>query len=81
LEISDLEHFHQSCSGWLEVFPTAVFLILGFVSAQLQGRLNLRLRQSLAQKSKLDWPSKILAANRYISSVNALRFQKGGPGV
>jgi hypothetical protein len=50
---------------------TAVFLIFGFVSAQSQGFSNLLLRRSLAKKSK------ILAAHRYIISVNALTVYAG----
>jgi len=40
-----------------EVVPTAVFLVLGFVSAQLQVIFNLRLRQSLAQTQKSPLPA------------------------
>jgi hypothetical protein len=49
----------------------AVFLIFGVVSAQSQGYSNLLLRRSLARKSK------ILAALRYIFSVNALNRREG----
>jgi hypothetical protein len=62
----NLEHFHQICSGELKADWTAVFLVFGFVSAQLQVVSNLRLRRSLAKNQK------ILAAHRYIFSVNAL---------
>jgi hypothetical protein len=67
----NLEHFHQICSGELKADWTAVFLVFGFVSAQLQVVSNLRLRRSLAKTQK------ILAAHRYIFSVNALMPQKG----
>jgi hypothetical protein len=65
-----LEHFHQSCSDELKCRRTAGFLVFGFVSAQLQGFSNLLLRQSLAKKPK------ILAAHRYIFSVNAPTVQR-----
>jgi hypothetical protein len=47
----------------------AVFLFSGFVSAQLQGFSNLRLRQSLARKSEPDWPTKssLLIATSFLS--------------
>jgi hypothetical protein len=47
-----LEHFHKYCSHSVMVKVRAVFLNFGFVSAQLQGFSNLRLRQSLAKTQK-----------------------------
>ena len=44
----------------------AVFWVFGFVLAQAQTAVGMRLRQSLAKKPK------ILASQRYIISVNAL---------
>jgi hypothetical protein len=65
----DLEHFHQSCSGGLEVCETAVFLPLGFVLARLQGSFE------PAPSPKPHPKSKMLAAHRNIFSVNALYSQ------
>jgi hypothetical protein len=55
--------------GW--VFQTAVFLILGFVSAQLQGLLNLRLRQSLAQYQKSSLPAATSFLSMLLLAVNS----------
>jgi len=52
-----LEQFHQCYSGRLQAVPIAVFLGVGFVSAQLQVLFNLRLRQSLAQPQKSSLPA------------------------
>jgi len=60
-----LERFHKCCSGVLFLVETAVFLIFGFVSAQSQGFKP-------APSPKPRQKSKILAAHRYIISVNAL---------
>jgi hypothetical protein len=66
---TELERFHKCCSAAPMAMRKAVFLIFGVVSAQSQGYSNLLLRRSLARKSK------ILAALRYIFSVNALAVQ------
>jgi hypothetical protein len=68
---SELERFHKCCSAAPMAMRKAVFLIFGVVSAQSQGYSNLLLRRSLARKSK------ILAALRYIFSVNALNRREG----
>ena len=68
----ELEHFHQSCSGGMEVVPPAVFWALGFVSARLQVISNLRLRRSLARSPKV-LADCHHAARRYVFSVNAPR--------
>jgi hypothetical protein len=60
-----LEHIHKSCSTAPEVLRTAVFSVFGFVSAQLQGVLQPAPSPKPRQKPK------ILAAHRYIFSVNA----------
>jgi hypothetical protein len=46
------ERFKKYCSHSGEDVEAAVFLIFGFVSAQLQGLSNLRLRRSLAKNQK-----------------------------
>jgi len=46
------ERFKEFCSRADGGANAAVFLPFGFVSAQLQGFFNLRLRQSLAQSQK-----------------------------
>jgi hypothetical protein len=74
------EHFQKNCSHVVGESEEAVFLGFGFVSAQLQGFSNLRLRQrpmigTTRQKSKLDLPSKILAPHGYSFSSNALIFK------
>jgi len=55
-EIFGLERVKKICSraDWFvgKWFERAVFLSFGFVSAQLQGYSNLRLRQSLAKTQK-----------------------------
>ena len=60
-----LEHFQKYCSHSAEEKERAVFLVFGFVSVQLQGFLNLRLRRSLAKTPK------IFAPNGYSISSNA----------
>ncbi len=60
-----LEHYQKYCSHSL-IKKAAVFLRFGFVSAQLQGLLDLLLRRSLAKTPK------ILAANGYRIFSNAL---------
>jgi hypothetical protein len=50
--VEDLEHFQKNCSHAAGKLERAVFLGFGFVSAQLQGFTNLRLRQSLAKTQK-----------------------------
>jgi hypothetical protein len=57
-----LEHFHQSCSDELNSGP-AVFLVFGFVSAQLRGYSNLLLRRNLAKNQK----SSLLIATSFLS--------------
>jgi hypothetical protein len=52
---------------------TAVFWVSGFVSAQLQGSSNLRLRRRPIIGTTRQKP-KILAAHRYLFSVNALNI-------
>jgi hypothetical protein len=47
-----IEHFQKFCSHSGEAKLKAVFLSLGFVSAQSQGFSNLLLRQSLAKPQK-----------------------------
>jgi hypothetical protein len=50
--IEPLEHFQKNCSHAVGGGEEAVFWGSGFVSAQLQGFSNLRLRQSLARTPK-----------------------------
>ena len=52
LRISRLERFKKFCGLAVGVANAAVLLTFGFVSAQLQGCSNLRLRRSLAQSQK-----------------------------
>jgi len=47
-----LEQFKKYCSHSGMRSEEAVFLVFGFVLAQLQGFANLRLRQSLAKDQK-----------------------------
>jgi hypothetical protein len=47
-----LERFKKYCSHSALKNENAVFLVFGFVLAQLQGFTNLRLRQSLAKNQK-----------------------------
>jgi hypothetical protein len=47
-----LERFKKYCSHSALKNENAVFLVFGFVLAQLQGFANLRLRQSLAKNQK-----------------------------
>jgi DNA primase len=47
-----LEHFHKICSGALITLRDAVFLIFGSISAQLQVKFDLRLRQNAAKNQK-----------------------------
>jgi hypothetical protein len=47
-----IEHFQKNCSHAIGKSEGAIFLSFGFVSAQLQGFSNLRLRQSLAKTQK-----------------------------
>jgi len=47
-----LERLKKYCSHSAKGIERAVFLIFGFVSAQLQGLLNLLLRRSLAKNQK-----------------------------
>ena len=61
-----LEHFHKWCSAALATLREAVFWVFGFVLAQAQTAVGMRLRQSLAKQPK------ILASQRHIISVNAL---------
>jgi hypothetical protein len=68
-----LEHFQKYCSRSVETLERAVFLVFGFVSAQLQGFSNLLLRRSLAKKPK------ILAPNGYGIFSNALGFCETTP--
>jgi hypothetical protein len=63
-----LERFHKCCSDVPLVLWTAVFLIFAFVSAPSQGFFIPAPSPKPGQKSK------ILAAHRYIISVNALGF-------
>jgi hypothetical protein len=67
----ELGHFHKTCSDELEIFWTAVFLAFGCVSAQLQGCHETCAFAEALPKSEPDGPSKILAARRYVFSVNA----------
>jgi hypothetical protein len=59
IKYSCFEQIKKYCSHSAGKNKAAVFLGFGFVSAQLQGSLNLRLRQSLAKTPK------ILAPNGY----------------
>ena len=63
-----LEHFHQICSAALVVLREAVFWAFGSVLAQLQTHFGYAPSPKPCQKPK------ILASQRYIFSVNALRF-------
>jgi hypothetical protein len=47
-----LERLKEYCSHSAKGIGRAVFLVFGFVSAQLQGLSNLRLRRSLAKNQK-----------------------------
>jgi hypothetical protein len=47
-----LERLKKYCSHSAKGIERAVFLVFGFVSAQLQGLSNLLLRQSLAKNQK-----------------------------
>jgi len=58
-KVQGLERLKKYCSHSVRKNKAAVFLGFGFVSAQLQGYSNLRLRQSLAKTPK------ILAPNGY----------------
>jgi hypothetical protein len=67
-----LEHFQKNCSHAVRKDEKAVFWGSGFVSAQLQGLSNLRLRQRPMIGTARQNP-KILAPHGYSFSLNALK--------
>ena len=77
-----LEHFQKTCSDELEILWTAVFLAFGCVSAQLQGGHGTCAFAEALPKGPSRAGHKILAAHRYIFSVNAQKNEgrtvKGG---